>query len=398
MSVFFTPYTGNEPFIFVSYAHRNSETVMDVISAMRNSGLRLWYDEGIPAGSDWPKSIRDRVYAADTVLFFVSKESLDSPNCFSEIKTASSLGKRIVAVKLDDTVPAGDRAEILNGAEYTDDPSTFFDDRLKGEYPPPETAGNVRPDLIYYFTLALCALLLITAVGLSVCLFTGRLDDLLGIDEAGTEIMPENVSEKSSEIVDLGEYGDLFRQKIEIKNRTVKNAVLDALPGVGRNSDADIYGDQLTVITQLHFCGNMICHPAEGEYPDILFDGKNWKVGASDPDSGDIDDLTVFSEMPYLTVLTAVDEQIDDISPLGGLQILERLNISGNPISTLAIHGSGSGNHCFDSLRELNIEHTNIRDLTPLSDIGSLETVTVTEEMLPMVIPEGAKFEVRLVK
>ena len=208
--------------------------------------------------------------------------------------------------------------------------------------------------------------------------------------------MPEKVSEKSSEIVDLGEYGDLFRQKIEIKNRTVKNAVLDALPDVGRNSDADIYGDQLTTITQLHFCGNMICHPAEGEYPDILFDGKNWKVGASDPDSGDIDDLTVFSEMPYLTVLTAVDEQIDDISPLGDLQILERLNISGNPISALKINGSG--NHCFDSLRELNIEHTNIRDLTPLSDIGSLETVTVTEEMLPLVIPEGAKFEVRLVK
>ena len=57
MSDFFKPYEGNRPFLFISYAHRQSDKVLDTIRILHEKGWRLWYDEGILPGSDWPANI-----------------------------------------------------------------------------------------------------------------------------------------------------------------------------------------------------------------------------------------------------------------------------------------------------------------------------------------------------
>ena len=41
------PYIGEKPYIFVSYAHKDSEVVMRAIALLQQSGFRVWYDEGI---------------------------------------------------------------------------------------------------------------------------------------------------------------------------------------------------------------------------------------------------------------------------------------------------------------------------------------------------------------
>ena len=53
MSAFFQPYEGNKPFLFISYAHRESEETVSTVRILHEKGYRIWYDEGIPAGSDW---------------------------------------------------------------------------------------------------------------------------------------------------------------------------------------------------------------------------------------------------------------------------------------------------------------------------------------------------------
>ena len=50
MSRFFKPYEGNRPYLFISYAHKQSEEVVSTIRILYEKGWRLWYDEGIPAG------------------------------------------------------------------------------------------------------------------------------------------------------------------------------------------------------------------------------------------------------------------------------------------------------------------------------------------------------------
>ena len=48
------------------------------------------------------------------------------------------------------------------------------------------------------------------------------------------------------------------------------------------------------------------------------------------------------------------------------------------------------------SLETLHLEHTAVHDLTPLSSLPNLKTVTVSRDMLPIVWHENAAFSVIL--
>ena len=88
-------YEGKKPYLFVSYAHRDSDIVLPIIAKMFDRRYRVWYDEGIAPGSEWPKNIADHLNAADAFVIFVSENSLKSPNCENEVIRAKKSGKDI---------------------------------------------------------------------------------------------------------------------------------------------------------------------------------------------------------------------------------------------------------------------------------------------------------------
>ena len=94
-------YEGNKPYIFVSYSHRDSNIVLSYIEKLYELKYRVWYDEGIAPGSEWPKNIEDHLKGCECVLIFISKDSLASINCENEVKSALELGKEIIEVSLD---------------------------------------------------------------------------------------------------------------------------------------------------------------------------------------------------------------------------------------------------------------------------------------------------------
>ena len=102
MIEFFKPYEGKKPYIFISYSHRNSAEVIGTIRLIHDKMYQLWYDEGIPAGSDWPRNIAVHMDDCQAVLFFMSRTALESPNCLSEMTTAARQGKKILLMKLED--------------------------------------------------------------------------------------------------------------------------------------------------------------------------------------------------------------------------------------------------------------------------------------------------------
>ena len=53
MKTLLRPYEGTLPYLFVSYAHKNDAAVLEIIRTLQARGFRVWYDEGIEAGSDW---------------------------------------------------------------------------------------------------------------------------------------------------------------------------------------------------------------------------------------------------------------------------------------------------------------------------------------------------------
>ena len=100
---FFRPYEGDHPYIFVSYAHANSPQVMEVITHMHSRGYRIWYDEGIEVGSEWPECIASHLAGAHLMLAFISNAYMASDNCRREMHFAISRKIKIINIFLEDT-------------------------------------------------------------------------------------------------------------------------------------------------------------------------------------------------------------------------------------------------------------------------------------------------------
>ena len=46
----FEAYGGDEPYVFVSYAHEDAQAVYSELGWLREQGVNVWYDEGISPG------------------------------------------------------------------------------------------------------------------------------------------------------------------------------------------------------------------------------------------------------------------------------------------------------------------------------------------------------------
>ncbi len=95
-------YAGEEPYIFVSYAHKDSGRVFPFISALQKSGYNVWFDDGIRFGKEWEDEIAKKLLGCTVFLFMVSGRSLESSNCKDELHFARKRGKNFVNIFVED--------------------------------------------------------------------------------------------------------------------------------------------------------------------------------------------------------------------------------------------------------------------------------------------------------
>ncbi len=98
----FEPYEGSEKYIFISYAHEDIDRVAPVLEKLNEAGFRIWYDEGIEWGTEWPEEIAKHISGCCVCMPFHSKKSAISQNCRNEINYALKLNKTILSVYLED--------------------------------------------------------------------------------------------------------------------------------------------------------------------------------------------------------------------------------------------------------------------------------------------------------
>ena len=67
------PYQGNEPYIFVSDAHKNGTAVKEIIYHLNQAGYRIWYDAGIDPGTEWAEYIASRVANCTYFVAFITE-------------------------------------------------------------------------------------------------------------------------------------------------------------------------------------------------------------------------------------------------------------------------------------------------------------------------------------
>lgn len=85
--------------IFISYSRKDIEFAKKLTGELQESGLDFWVDwEGIPPTVDWMLQIEKGIEDADTFVFILSPDSVQSKICKEEIEHAVKNGKRLIPI------------------------------------------------------------------------------------------------------------------------------------------------------------------------------------------------------------------------------------------------------------------------------------------------------------
>ena len=107
-------YTGDKPYIFVSYSQADSVRVFPFILALQER-YNVWFDEGIPVGADWMKEIEKHIDGCDVFLFMVSAQSLNSDFCRKEILLAQYREKKSINILMENGLEKTGKFILLCG-------------------------------------------------------------------------------------------------------------------------------------------------------------------------------------------------------------------------------------------------------------------------------------------
>jgi serine/threonine-protein kinase len=115
MKIPFRAYSGDEPYVFVSYAHDDANTVYPEMQWLHDQGFNVWYDEGISPGAVWRNELAESIMGAGLFLFFVTPRSVKSDNCEKEVDFAIDHGIPVLTVHLQQTeLPSGMKLTLSN--------------------------------------------------------------------------------------------------------------------------------------------------------------------------------------------------------------------------------------------------------------------------------------------
>lgn len=129
------PYSGKDPYIFVSYSHRNLKKAKDILKQLQIDKYRVWYDEGIDPGTEWDENIASHIDGCSYFIALISKDYLVSTNCKDELNYARELDKPRLLIYLENVeLPSGmrmrlSRLQAIHMYTYTD--SDLFFEKMK---------------------------------------------------------------------------------------------------------------------------------------------------------------------------------------------------------------------------------------------------------------------------
>jgi len=135
-----------------------------------------------------------------------------------------------------------------------------------------------------------------------------------------------------------------------------------------QKADEDpITEDELLKIDQLLIVGNKTATSIKDYYSSLsFFYQKNNPI-----QSGEITSLADIEKMPNLLTLCLAFQQITDVSPLAGLEKLEKLELNGNPLNNIAPLSN------LESLCAISLQETRVSDTSPLDPLEKLRYINI---------------------
>jgi formylglycine-generating enzyme required for sulfatase activity len=91
--------------IFISYSHKDTEYAHRLANNLQNTGLKIWIDERLDYGSQWPQEIQKQLDACDAFIIIMTSRSFASEWVQSELQRAKRKLKPIFPLLLEGDEP-----------------------------------------------------------------------------------------------------------------------------------------------------------------------------------------------------------------------------------------------------------------------------------------------------
>lgn len=118
----------NNPYMFISYSHKDESVVGEILRFLNRNSYRYWYDRGLLTGAEWSRELALRLSGASAFLLLLSRNSAESDWVKNEINFAITKKLPIFIIILDGFSPEEDCDILLmlgrrhmikkNGREY----------------------------------------------------------------------------------------------------------------------------------------------------------------------------------------------------------------------------------------------------------------------------------------
>src|SRR5262245_61493350 len=108
-----------EPAVFISHASQDRAFADGLCREIELHGMCCWIaPRDIPTGKDWAESIATAIRTVSTVVVVASKDANASENVRDEISFAIDAKRRVIAYRIDDSVPGDGVALRLNRRQW----------------------------------------------------------------------------------------------------------------------------------------------------------------------------------------------------------------------------------------------------------------------------------------
>ncbi len=111
-------YSGLGEYAFVSYSHKNSTKVLDVVNRLIGRGVHIWYDENLTPSDEYIEVIAKKVEACSFFIAFLSKDSMNSRYCRDEVRFAYEKEKPMMIIYVEDCELTPGYKMMLNGVQF----------------------------------------------------------------------------------------------------------------------------------------------------------------------------------------------------------------------------------------------------------------------------------------
>ena len=137
-------YEGNEKYIFVSYAHKDSEIVLPILDTLQEKGFRLWCDEKLIVGENYNAAIAKHLRDCGAVLFFLSENWMESKYCRNEAAAAiEQFDKKVALLYLESCTVHDEVLMLFIGKHAVRKSDPAYIDKLKSSPALTECIGNI---------------------------------------------------------------------------------------------------------------------------------------------------------------------------------------------------------------------------------------------------------------